>query len=393
MKFKLNLLILIFIISMPSVLIAQEIKIIHGPYIQAMGEHEVTIVWTTNLDAVSWVELAPAGNNSFYAGEMPQYYETMHGNRVVDRLHKICLPKLEKATEYRYRIFSKEVLKYEGGRILYGNIASTDVYRQKPLHFKTLDKGKNEVSFIVVNDIHEKADSLKALLKNVKYGSTDLVIFNGDLVSNMINEKQFFDGFMDASVDLFASEVPMFFARGNHETRGPFSVKFSEYFPTSSGKLYYTFRQGPVFFVVLDGGEDKPDSDIEYSGLAQYDAYRSEQKDWLEKVVLTDEFKSAPYRVVILHIPLIGSDWHETLDLNQKLLPVLNKACISIMLSGHTHRYKFIEPKANELNFPIFINAPNTSLEINADNQSMVIQRKNTNGKVVDKHVIPKLVH
>ena len=389
MKLTINLLLVVFLLRLPSVLFAQEIAITHGPYIQAVGENEVTIVWTTNTNAVSWVELAPAGDNSFYAEEHPQYYQTANGNRVVGTLHKIRIPNLTKATEYRYRIFSKEVLKYGGHRVLYGNIASTDVYSKKPLRFKTLDNSKEKISFSVVNDIHGQNDSLKALLKNVKYGETDLVFFNGDMVSTMNDEAQFFGGFMDTATNMFAGEVPAFFARGNHETRGAFSVNFPEYFPTNSGKLYYAFRQGPVYFIVLDCGEDKPDSDIEYSGLAQFDAYRTEQKIWLEKVVQTDEFKSAKFRVVVVHIPPVGSDWHGPLDINRKILPVLNQAGISLMLCGHTHRYQLIEPN-NEVKFPILINSINTVLEINADQQKITVERKNTKGKEVSRYLIAK---
>src|SRR5690625_5315672 len=67
-----------------------------------------------------------------------------------------------------------------------------------------------------------------------------------------------------------------------------------DYFPTPSGKPYFTFRQGPVFFLFLDGGEDKPDSDIEYGGLSYFDEYREEQAEWLQQVVESEEFKSAP---------------------------------------------------------------------------------------------------
>jgi len=381
MRFIFNALLILCLLPASTCVIAQEISITNGPYIQAVGENEATIVWTTNFDAVSWVELAPAGTNSFYAEEHPSYYQTLHGKRIVGKLHKIRIPNLDKAKEYRYRVFSKEVLEYEGHRILYGDIASSNVYSQKAYRFKTLDNQKEKISFSVVNDIHGHTDSLQALLSKVKYGETDLVFFNGDMVSSMNNEKQFFDGFMSASVKMFASEVPAFFARGNHETRGPFSVSFPDYFPTNTGKLYYAFRQGPVYFVVLDCGEDKPDSDIEYSGLAQFDAYRTEQKEWLEQVVKTNEFKSAPFRVVVLHIPPVGSDWHGPLDINRKILPVLNQAGISIMLCGHTHRYQYIEPNDAELKFPILINSVNNVLEINADQQKMIIERKNTSGK------------
>ncbi len=389
MKLTINLLFVVFFLQLPSVLFAQKIAITHGPYIQAVGENEVTIVWTTNTNAVSWVELAPAGTNSFYAEEHPQYYQTANGNRVVGTLHKIRIPNLTKATEYRYRIFSKEVLKYGGHRILYGNIASSDVYSQKPLRFRTLDNSKEKISFSVVNDIHGQNDSLIALLKNVKYGETDLVFFNGDMVSSMNDETQFFGGFMDAATKMFGGEVPAFFARGNHETRGAFSVKFPEYFPTNTGKLYYAFRQGPVHFTVLDCGEDKPDSDIEYSGLAQFDAYRTEQKIWLEKVVQTDEFKSAKFRVVVVHIPPVGSDWHGPLDINRKILPVLNQAGISLMLCGHTHRYQLIEPN-DEVKFPILINSVNTALKIDADQQKITVQRIDTKGKEVSRYLIVK---
>lgn len=388
MKSKIYFLIIIFAGLFSLCLKAQDFTITHGPYIQAVGENEVTIVWTTSKKAVSWVELAPAGTNSFYAEERPQYYQTANGNRVVGMLHKIRIGNLTRGTEYRYRVFSKEVLSYEGHRVMYGNIASTDVYSQKPLRFKTLDDQKQNISFSMVNDIHGRVDSLKALLKDVKFGETDFVLFNGDMVSSMLDETQFFDGFMNTSVKMFAGEVPVFFSRGNHETRGPFSVAFPDYFPSTTGKLYYAFRQGSVFFVVLDCGEDKPDSDIEYSGLAQFDAYRTEQKNWLEKVIQTDEFKSAPFHVVVVHIPPVGSDWHGPLDLNRKILPVLNQAGIDIMLCGHTHRYQYIEPDGTTLKFPILINAYNSVLNVNVDPKSMTIERKSTKGISLNKKVI-----
>jgi acid phosphatase type 7 len=383
MKPKFMIFILLFLFS--HKLISQEISISHGPYLKATGNNEVTIVWTTDTDAVSWVEVAPAGSNSFYNREHPKYYETSNGNRIVGRLHKITVSGLEKATEYRYRIFSKAVLKHEGHRVLYGNIASTGVFREKPLRFRTLDAQKDSISFLVLNDIHGRVDDLSALSRNVNFERTDLVIFNGDMVSSMNDEKQFFEGFMDKATELFASEVPLFFSRGNHETRGPFSVYFPDYFPTNTGKLYYSFRQGPVHFIVLDCGEDKPDSDIEYSELAQFDAYRTEQQKWLINELENEDFKSAPHKIIIIHIPPIGSDWHGPLDIRRKILPVLKNQGITAMICGHTHRYQYIEPDLNEHDFPIIINSHTTSLEVNATKKKILVFRKNTDGQIVDR--------
>jgi predicted phosphodiesterase len=369
--------------------LAQGIQITHGPYLQAVGENEVTLVWTTDGDAVSWVELAPAGDDSFYARERPAYYQTKDGNRVVGKLHKVTLPGLAKGTEYRYRILSRAVLRYEGqSDVLYGKVASTNVYTRKPLRFRTLDAGRTEIAFTVVNDIHGRIDDLKALTHNAVYGNEDLVIFNGDMVSEMEDETVFFAGFMDEAVNRFASEVPVFYARGNHETRGKFNVYFSSYFPTNTGKLYYSFRQGPVHFIVLDSGEDKPDSDTEYSGLSQFDAYRSEQQEWLKKEVQSESFRTAKYRLVIVHIPPVDSDWHGTLEVREKFLPALKNAGITAMFCGHTHRYNYLEP-GSQHDFPVLVNAPNTALEVKADAAGMTVVRKDTTGKELNRFHYP----
>lgn len=38
-----------------------------NPWLQAVGETEFTVVWTTNVDAVVWVEVAPDDGTHFYA--------------------------------------------------------------------------------------------------------------------------------------------------------------------------------------------------------------------------------------------------------------------------------------------------------------------------------------
>ncbi|MGV8963679.1 MAG: metallophosphoesterase [Candidatus Saccharimonadaceae bacterium] len=387
MNAKLLLTHVLFLLSF--IVAAQTIEITHGPYLQAMDENGVTIVWTTNKPAISWVEVAPAGTDSFYSQQHTQYFDTAFGNRVIDSLHRVRIEGLDAGTTYRYRIFSKEMLGYQGHRLMYGNIASTDVYSKEPLSFTTLDKNKKSINFKMVNDIHDRADMMSEMLKGVNRENTDLVFFNGDMVSTASSEKRIFDGFMDTAVELFASEVPMYLARGNHETRGAFSHQLPNYFPTINNKLYFDFTQGPVHFVVLDGGEDKPDSDIEYSDLAQFDAYRDTQAEWLKKIVATPEFKNAQYRVVIIHIAPVGSTWHGTLDIQQKFLPILNEANIDIMLCGHEHEFDYIKP-SNQVSFPILINDNETYLDVNVDASAMNLVVKSIKGDELHKFTIKK---
>ncbi len=376
----------IFFVIIPLFVISQEIEITHGPYLQLTGDNEATITWTTNKHALSWVELAPGGNDSFYAEERPKYYDTAYGSKKIDTLHRVTLSGLQPGMEYRYRIFSKAVTSYEGHRVLYGNIASSNVYTQKPYTFKTLDPNKNTLSFKVVNDIHAKNNNLQQMLSGINRSNTDLVIFNGDMVSMLNDTEEIFSGFMDTSIELFAKEVPLFFNRGNHETRGRGAACLYDYFPTRTGEFYYAFQAGPVFFIMLDSGEDKPDSDIEYSELAHFDTYRTEQARWLESVVASSEFQQAAFRVVIMHIPPVSSSWHGTRDVTRKFIPILNNARISVMLSGHTHNYRFID-KGEEpgIEFPILINDDETWLDIVVDKKIEILQKDMT-GKTLNSH-------
>ena len=58
------------------------------------------------------------------------------------------------------------------------------------------------------------------------------------------------------------------------------------YLDQPEGRYYYSFSRGPVSFVVLDSGEDKPDDAPVYAGLADFDAYRSKQAEWLKGEVV-----------------------------------------------------------------------------------------------------------
>lgn len=102
---------------------------------------------------------------------------------------------------------------------------------------------------------------MKSLCREVDFKSLDFVLLNGDMSSWVEGQEQICKDYIDACVELFASEVPIVFNRGNHETRGVYSDALIKYFPTSTGTFYYRFNIGKVCFLVLDSGEDKPDSD------------------------------------------------------------------------------------------------------------------------------------
>ena len=365
-----------------------KISILHGPYLQNLTESEVTIVWVSNNTSVGWVEIAPDDGSHYYATERPKVFDARNGIKTESRVHSVKLTGLAPGTKYRYRVYSQEVIEHKGNSVIYGRTAATECYREEPLAFTTSDPAKKNVTFAMINDIHGHNDRLRTLLSYCDLKKTDFVTFLGDMASIFNSEEQVFGDFMDTAVELFASEIPMYYTRGNHETRGNIAYRFQDYFSTLSEHIYYSYRQGPVYFIALDCGEDKPDSDIEYAGINVYDQYRSEQAEWLKKIVATDEFKSAPFKVVTIHMPPFVN-WHGEIDIREKFLPILNEAGIDIMLCGHYHEV-IKKAAGEEAAFPILVNSNDTVLkgEITSDRLSIVLLDES--GKKVEEINIKK---
>lgn len=367
-------------------------RITVGPYLQAVTETSFTVVWTTDRPAVSWVEVAPDDGTHFYAEKRSRYYQSEHGKRSITTVHRVKISNLQAGTTYRYRIFSQSVVdSSKHGRIVLGNIASSRVYRREPLRAVTLDRAKSQVNFRVVNDIHGRDSIMRTLLQGIDRTNTDFVVFNGDMTSTIESESQIADGFLRSAAKQFGTEVPIIFVRGNHENRGHYSSQLHNYFPTTNGHYYYTFRQGPVYGIVLDCGEDKPDSDIEYYGLADFDNYRTEEAAWLKKVIASEDYCSAPLRIVFLHIPPVGGEiWHGTREIREKFMPLLQGSGVDLMLCGHTHKFHYVPVGKSEYDFPILINSNNDAVHVVAEKDRLRVSVINTAGDKVAEYDLKK---
>ena len=360
---------------------AKAIKVTHGPWICDMDSTGTTIVWVTDVPGMSWVEIAPDSADHFYGRARQRYYDVLAGRKVLtDSVHRVRIEGLKPDTKYRYRVFTQEVAEWRyDDWVTLGKTACTDVWRGKPHEFKTFSAKPREVTFLVLNDIHERAQFMKDLCKNVDFKKLDFVLLNGDMSNRLRNQQHMMEAYLDTCVRMFATHTPLFFNRGNHELRGQFADYLYRYFPTNNGKYYRVQHVAGIDFLFIDTGEDKPDEDIEYSGIVNYDQYREAEARWLRGLRESKQVGKHPL-IVFSHIPPTLQKWHGPYHLQKTLMPELNKMNVSVMLSAHLHAFGYQEP--NEvINFPNLVNSNNTYLLCRIANGRMEVDYVGLKGK------------
>ena len=149
----------------------------------------------------------------------------------------------------------------------------------------------------------------------------------------------------DCRLEITGGEIPVIYARGNHEIKGEYAEVFHKYVGARGEDFYYTVTLGEdVFAVVLDMGEDHEDDWWEYYGTAFFDIYRAEQTKMLEEILAEGSYENYRYRMVLCHIPVVYVDADGRFgSWRQEWTALLNRLDPDISLSGHEHRlYQFL---------------------------------------------------
>ncbi len=354
------------------------------PYLHSLDEQSMSIRWLTNKTCYSWVEYGPAENLNLKADV------TTDGLRnAFERIHEIVLHNLEPGKKYSYRVASKEMKNYKQDAFEFGDTIYSSTYR-----FSTIPKNTDAVSFLVLNDLHDKPSSFDDLFEINKNDSFDFVFLNGDMFNHQSNEQQIIDHLLKPCTKNFASVTPLLYVKGNHEERGPFARHLKNYFSYPQGQ-YFHFQFGPLFCIVLDTGECNPDEDPYYKGLANFDAYRQQQAVWAEKIMQTEAYQNAKYRVVLMHIPpfyLVNSK--HTLHGRKVFSPLFDQYKVDLVIAGHTHVHGVHPPVKGNHTYPIVIgggpaDGTRTLIKIKVNNELLSLQMLDDSGKEVGKYSIP----
>jgi predicted phosphodiesterase len=250
--------------------------------------------------------------------------------------HVVHLTGLAPGATYSYQVVSTRVVKLKAywpdkGLATESAVAS----------FTTLDPAARTVSFAVVTDTHEDVARIRALNKLVDWTTTDFLVHTGDAFHWLDSEDQLFRNWLEPTIAGLGPTKPLMYARGNHELRGPFARALFGYVPTIDGRFYYAREAGPVHFLVLDTGEDKPDDTNVYAGLNRTTAYREAELSWLrEHARSSAHLRDAPFRVIAMHQP----QWGWLADGNQQWIDLANEAGVDLVIAGHRHRFSYTAP-------------------------------------------------
>ncbi len=315
-----------------------------NPYLQDPATDGMTVMWHTNVPCYSWLEY---GADTLNMQRVRTYIE---GEVIANtKLNKIRISGLVPGTKYYYRIHSQEITYYGPYLKEFGETISSGISS-----FKTLDDKSTNFTAVIFNDIHDSYplfDKLYAQVKNVPY---DIVFFNGDCIADVQTEDIALNSINYYGTNIGADKVPSVYMRGNHETRGAYSMFLWNLLERIGGHSYGAFNIGDTRFVILDCGEDKPDSHPVYYDLNDFTQHRKDQAEFLKKEIASKEFRSAAKRVLIHHIPVYGNgDAYR--PCSELWGDVLAKADFSVCLNGHTHQYEYIPKGKDGNNFPVVI--------------------------------------
>ena len=287
------------------------------------------IVFTTKAKGEAWVTIDGVEYNDTYAG----YRHTE------STIHKVTVPMTALDNAKEYTLFTRAMYLRGPYCSLQGETLS------KTYNWKGVDT-LDGLNYYVLADTH---NTQKTPLAAAGYFGEylDFLISVGDNVSWIDREEDLLN-FHTLAGNITKGEIPVIYARGNHETKGIMAKDFHHYVGSKNGNYYYTFRLQNIWGIVLDVGEDHADDFVEYCGISKFDKYRDEQTLFLDQILENryQEFdaQGIDYRIGICHIPLTVKEQEDYVaDIKDQWIECLNQMKLTIMYSGHQHELWFID--------------------------------------------------
>lgn len=295
------------------------------PIVYAVGKNYQILVPVT-CETLMWVEV---GEKNFY----DDVNGILRSNCTTHRM-TVPMERLDAVGKYKicYRIVKARKPYYS---------EVSDVFEYESSFYPVKEEGAR---FFHIADAHNDVDKPVAAAK--AFGEIDFLILNGDLPDHSGDIKNF-TTIHRIAAEITNGEKPVVFSRGNHDMRGIYAENIAEHTPTDNGKSYYTFRLGSIWGMVLDCGEDKYDSHVEYAHTICCEDFRKRELNFIKKVIENArkeyEADGIKQKIIVAHDPFTEYLPHQTSDEDMitykewaKLLREYIKP--DVMICGHVHQ-------------------------------------------------------
>lgn len=311
-----------------------ENMIINSPAVFAV-EKDYKIFVQVSAPSVMWVKV---GDKCYYD----------HSNgilRSATTIHKMTVPMNELDSEKEYTVCYRRMIERKPYFSQTGDV--------EEIKFKFSPIPSDKYNIYHLSDTHGmvKAPTDSAKRFEESWGKIDLLILNGDIIDHSGDVKNFNTIYEIASI-ITKGEIPIVFSRGNHDTRGIYAESIADYTPTRNGASYFSFRLGTLWGIVLDCGEDKPDTNAEYGNTMCCHEFRKEETRYIERIIKNAASEYAEEgvckKIVIAHSPFtqkfeppfnIEEDTYAawTAMLKESIKP-------DLIICGHTHKLNVSYP-------------------------------------------------
>ena len=296
----------------------------YEPVVYAV-EDTYQIVFSTNHSATAWVEIDGERYYDLFAGSM----------KSEDTVHKITVPQ-EKLDQARSYSIHAEKMIYRGP---FGGYKGNEI--SKSYSFRPVDSGDGLVYYTITDVHHADKGAIKAASS---LDGLDFIVILGDSVgmAEYENDAQFSNRLAH---EITKGEMPVVYARGNHEIKGDLAEDLHKYVGSKNGSFYYWFTLSDVFGITLDLGEDHDEGWWEYYGTDKFTLYRDEQTKFLEELVATKPYENYSYTLVACHIPIqFVNSRKDHVDVKATWTDLLNQIEPDLAVYGHQHDlYPFLD--------------------------------------------------
>lgn len=296
----------------------------YEPVVYAV-EDDYQIVFSTNHSATAWVEINGEKYFDLFAGSM----------KSEDTVHKIIVPQEKLDAAGGYSIHAEKMI-YRGP---FGGFKGREI--TKSYSFRPVDSSDGLVYYTITDAHHAYNGAVDAALS---VENLDFLVVLGDSVgmTEYENNVQFTNKIAHA---VTRGEIPVVYARGNHEIKGAYAEELHKYVGSNNGSFYYWFTLSDVFGITLDLGEDHDAGWWEYYDTDQFDLYRREQTRFLEELVATKPYENYNYTLVACHIPIqFVNSRKDHVEAKTAWTALLNEIQPDLAVYGHQHDlYPFLE--------------------------------------------------